>query len=138
MAPRILIVDDDESYLVGMKELLELSGYEPLLARTFEEGQRALREDAPDLLMADVRLGPFNGLQLIATGQVRIPTIVVSGFDDKVLQADAKAFGADYLVKPIATAHLLALIDQRLTGAGEPAPPVPTKTLEPNGSASSG
>ena len=40
---RILVVDDDESYLVGMKELLELRGHEPLLARTFEEGQRALQ-----------------------------------------------------------------------------------------------
>jgi DNA-binding response OmpR family regulator len=115
MNPRILVVDDDESYLVGMKELLELSGYEPLLARTFEEGQRALRQDAPDLLIADVRLGPFNGLQLIATGQVRIPTIVVSGFDDSVLQADAKTFGADYIVKPIETASLLRLIEKRLT-----------------------
>jgi DNA-binding response OmpR family regulator len=114
MPPRILIVDDNEEYLDGLHELLKLRGYEPLLARTFGEGQRALREDAPDLLIADVRLGPFNGLQLIATGQVRIPTIVVSGFDDPVLQADAKTFGADYLVKPIETADLLALIDKRL------------------------
>jgi DNA-binding response OmpR family regulator len=114
MPPRILVVDDNEEYLAGMNELLKLRGYEPLLARTFGEGQRALREDAPDLLIADVRLGPFNGLQLIATGQVRIPTIVVSGFDDPVLQADAKAFGADYLVKPIETADLIALIDKRL------------------------
>lgn len=117
MPHRILVVDDDEGYLAGIKELLELRGYETVLAATFEEAQRALRENAPDLLMADVRLGPFNGLQLIATGQVRIPTIVVSGFDDPVLQADAKAFGADYLVKPIDTAALLALIDRRLASA---------------------
>lgn len=118
MPPRILVVDDNEDYLAGMKELLELHGHEPLLARTFEEGQRALREDRPDLLIADVRLGPFNGLQLISTGRVRIPTIVVSGFDDPVLQTDARAFGADYLVKPIETAALLALIDKKLiTGA---------------------
>jgi DNA-binding response OmpR family regulator len=126
MPPRILIVDDNEEYLEGLNELLTLQGYEPLLARTFGEGQRALREDAPDLLIADVRLGPFNGLQLIATGQVRIPTIVVSGFDDPVLQADAKAFGADYLVKPIETADLLALIDRRLAAveaADHSAPP---------------
>ena len=43
-----------------------------------------------------MRLGAFNGLQLLAMGQVRIPTIVVSGFDDPVLHADARAFGADY------------------------------------------
>ncbi|MEN3338747.1 MAG: hypothetical protein V7647_2423 [Acidobacteriota bacterium] len=114
MPPRILVVDDDEGYLAGMRELLELRGYDPLLARTFEEGQRALKNEAPDLLIADVRLGPFNGLQLIAMGTVRIPTIVVSGFDDPVLHADARAFGADYLVKPVQAAALLALIDQKL------------------------
>jgi DNA-binding response OmpR family regulator len=114
MPPRILVVDDDEGYLTGMKELLELRGFEPLLARTFEEGQRALREHAPDFLIADVRLGPFNGLQLIATGNIRIPTIVVSGFDDPVLQAEAQAFGADYLVKPVDAGVLLLLIEQKL------------------------
>jgi DNA-binding response OmpR family regulator len=121
MPPRILVVDDDEGYLAGMKELLELRGHEPLLARTFEEGQRALRENAPDLLIADVRLGPFNGLQLIATGQVHVPTIVVSGFDDPVLQADARTFGADYLVKPVDATALLALIDRKLAIATAPA-----------------
>lgn len=114
MPARILVVDDDEGYLVGIGELLGLCGYEPLLARTFEEGQRLLRDEAPDLLIADVRLGPFNGLQLLAMGQVRIPTIVVSGFDDPVLHADARGFGADYLVKPVQPAALLALVDRKL------------------------
>jgi DNA-binding response OmpR family regulator len=118
MPARILVVDDDISYLTVTKDLLERSGHQVLLASTFDEGRRALREDAPDLLIADVRLGAFNGLQLIVTGDVRIPTIVVSGFDDAVLQADAKAFGADYLVKPVTASSLLGLIDQKL---GRPA-----------------
>ncbi|MEN3339919.1 MAG: two-component system, NtrC family, response regulator HydG [Acidobacteriota bacterium] len=118
MPARILVVDDDIGYLTVTKDLLERSGHEVLLASTFDEGRRALREDAPDLLIADVRLGAFNGLQLIVTGDVRIPTIVVSGFDDAVLQADAKAFGADYLVKPVTASSLLGLIDQKL---GRPA-----------------
>lgn len=114
MPARILVVDDDIGYLTVTKDLLERSGHEVLLASTFDEGRRALREDAPDLLIADVRLGAFNGLQLIVTGDVHIPTIVVSGFDDAVLQADARAFGADYLVKPVTAASLLGLIDQKL------------------------
>ena len=85
-----------------------------LVASTFEEGRRVLRDDNPDLLIADVRLGAFNGLQLIATGPARIPAIVVSGFDDSVLQAEARAFGAEYLVKPVTAASLLSLIEQKL------------------------
>ncbi len=79
MPARILVVDDDIGYLTVTKDLLERSGHEVLLASTFDEGRRALREDSPDLLIADVRLGAFNGLQLIVTGDLHIPTIVVSG-----------------------------------------------------------
>lgn len=118
MRARVLIVDDDEVYLDAMKELLEEAGYEVLLASSFEEGRLRLRDRAPDLLIIDVRLGAFNGLQLISTGQVRIPAIVVTGFDDTVLRADADGFGASYLVKPIKPAALLALIQQKLSVNG--------------------
>jgi DNA-binding response OmpR family regulator len=130
MPARILVVDDDEGYLAGMSELLQLRGHEPVLARTFEEGQRALKDEAPDLLIADVRLGPFNGLQLLAMGQVRVPTIVVSGFDDPVLHADARALGADYLVKPVNAGALLALIDQKLATGQLPLPARATPQLD--------
>jgi two-component system response regulator RegA len=122
MPARILIVDDDIGYLTVTKVLLERGGHEVLIASTFEEGRRALRDETPDLLIADVRLGAFNGLQLIAMGHVRIPSIVVSGFDDAVLQAEAHAFGADYLVKPVTAESLLGLIKRRLECAPATAP----------------
>jgi DNA-binding response OmpR family regulator len=111
MRPRILVVDDDEVYVAGMAEWLEAAGYETLVATTFEEGRRALREDSPDLMIVDVRLGEFNGLQLTQTSTTpRIPALVVSAYDDPVLRADATAFGATYLVKPVDPETLLALI----------------------------
>jgi two-component system response regulator AtoC len=116
MRARVLIVDDDEVYLDGMKELLEEAGYEVFLASSFEDGRQRLRDHSPDLLIIDVRLGAFNGLQLISTGQVRIPAIVVTGFDDTVLRADADGFGASYVVKPIKPSTLLDLIRQKLSG----------------------
>jgi DNA-binding response OmpR family regulator len=115
MRARVLVVDDDEVYLAGMKELLEDSGHEVFLASSFEFGKQQLRDHAPDLLIVDVRLGAFNGLQLISTGQLRIPSIVVTGFDDTVLRADASVFGASYIVKPISPPALLALINQKLS-----------------------
>ena len=119
MRARVLVVDDDEVYLAGIKELLEDAGHEVFLASSFEFGKQQLRDHAPDLLILDVRLGAFNGLQLISTGQLRIPAIVVTGFDDAVLRADASLFGASYIVKPISPSALLALIDQKLSRAIE-------------------
>ena len=114
MRSRILVVDDNEIYLAGIKELLEEAGYDIFVASSFEDGKAELRDRLPDLLILDVRLGAFNGLQLISTGQVRIPAIVVTGFDDPVLRADASEFGASYMVKPVPPAALLELIEQKL------------------------
>lgn len=120
MRSRILVVDDNQTYLAGIKELLEEAGYDTFVATTFEDGKVELRDREPDLLILDVRLGAFNGLQLISAGRVGIPAIVVTGFDDPVLRADASEFGATYMVKPVPPAALLELIDQKLKSAGAP------------------
>src|SRR6476620_11577810 len=112
MPGRVLIVDDDEACLTGMQQLVEMAGHHALVASTYEEGRRVLRNGAPDMLIADVRLGSFNGLQLVATNASNIPVIVISGFDDVVLQAEARAMGAEYLVKPVSPAALLDCIAQ--------------------------
>lgn len=117
MPGRVLIVDDDEDFLITMKQVLELAGHQVLVASTFEEGKRVLRTAVPDVLIADVRLGPFNGLQLIGTAGVNIPVIMISGFDDVVLQAEARSMGADYMVKPFSSAALLDRIEQKLADA---------------------
>jgi DNA-binding response OmpR family regulator len=123
MHGRVLIVDDDEACLSGMKQLVELAGHEAVAVSTYEEGRRVLRHGAPDMLIADVRLGSFNGLQLIATSALKIPVIVISGFDDVVLQAEARAMGAEYLVKPVSPTMLLERIEQKLAEARSSAPP---------------
>jgi DNA-binding response OmpR family regulator len=123
MHGRVLIVDDDEACLSGMKQLVEMAGYEAVAVATFEEGRRVLRHGAPDMLIADVRLGSFNGLQLIATSALNIPVIVISGFDDVVLQAETRAMGADYLVKPVSPAILMERIGQKLAEYRLSAPP---------------
>jgi len=59
MRARVLIVDDDEVYLDGMKELLEEAGYDVFLASSFEDGRQKLRDHAPDL-SGSARLTGFN------------------------------------------------------------------------------
>jgi DNA-binding response OmpR family regulator len=110
----ILIVDDHRVTRLGLAELLEQAGYEVVTAATFPEARRILREDPPDLLIADVRLGSFNGLQLVISGPNRIPAIVITGYADTVLEAEARRGGADYLVKPFEADRLLELIRQKL------------------------
>ena len=114
---RIVIVEDDDAAREGLTALLDDAGYAVLSAATFVEGRRLLREQAPDLLIADVRLGRYNGLQLVATAPRAVSSIIVTGFPDATLKAEALKFGAHYVTKPIATEAFLALIEARLASA---------------------
>jgi DNA-binding response OmpR family regulator len=117
MPSKVLIVDDDKTTREGLAELLEESGYEASAVGTFEEATRFLRATPPDLLIADVRLGPFNGLQLVISSPKPIPAIIITGFADPVLEADARRRGADYVLKPVSPARLLDLVAQKLSAA---------------------
>ena len=115
---RILIVEDDERTGVGLAELLEEEGYAVRVANRFEDGINILRAEPPDLLIADIRLGSFNGLQLVLRGRPSVPAIVITGYDDPVLAENARALGATYFVKPIVPDILLSAI-VRAIGAAE-------------------
>jgi DNA-binding NtrC family response regulator len=116
-ARRIMVVDDDPGVLDMLSKLLKEWGYEPLSFRQFESARASLVESVPDAVVVDIRLGEYNGLQLIHLAkQIRpgIPVVAVSGFDDPVLRAEAAEAGAAYLLKPV---ELLTLRDH-LPAAG--------------------
>lgn len=115
--PRILIVEDNEASRRGLRQLLTNAGYTVLSAGTFDEGKQAVADGAPDLLIADVRLGKFNGLHLVASAPHALPSIIVSGFPDAVIEAEALRLGAHYVTKPIEPKALLALIEEKLQSA---------------------
>jgi len=114
---RILIVEDHDATREGLTALLEAAGYEVLSAATFAEGRQLLAEQAPDLLIADVRLGRYNGLQLIATAPRAVSCITVTGFPDPALKAEALKFGARYITKPIVAEAFLALVEETIVSA---------------------
>jgi DNA-binding response OmpR family regulator len=117
MGPVILIVDDDPATLTGMVALVEGAGHSALGASDYAEGRRLLAQLPVDLVVVDVRLGAYNGLQLIVLAQsLSTPpaAIVTSGFEDHVLQEEAKHLGAPFLLKPIDPAMLLSQIEQQL------------------------
>jgi DNA-binding response OmpR family regulator len=117
MPAHVLIVDDDKTTREGLAELLEESGYQASAVGTFEEASRLLRTNPPDLLIADVRLGPFNGLQLVISSPKPIPAIIITGFADPVLEADARRRGAEYVLKPVSPARLLDMVAQKISAS---------------------
>jgi DNA-binding response OmpR family regulator len=110
----VLIVDDDPQLGPILAQILAARGYRALTAGSLEEGASILRNTVPDVLLVDVRLGAFNGLQLVAMAEHPIPTIVMTGHDDTSLRAAAWRLGADFLVKPIPSEVLLAAVRRQV------------------------
>ena len=112
MAKRVLVVEDDDAARAGLIRLIGSRGHEVFAAATFEDGKRLLKTHHPDVLITDIRLGAFNGLQLLLSDSEHTQAIVATAFSDHVLEAEARKLGAHFLLKPIVPAMLLDLIDQ--------------------------
>jgi DNA-binding NtrC family response regulator len=108
--PNLLLVEDDDSLRAAWVKALESYGQTVMAAGRFEEAKRYLTQHTPDAVITDVRLGAYNGLQLVLQVKATHPevkVIVVSGFDDEVLRAEAERSGAVFMVKPIQPSQLL-------------------------------
>jgi len=72
--------------------------------------------EKPPILITDIRLGPFNGLQLLLRAKADRPDLVAaitSSVADSVLKVDTQRFGGVFFVKPIEAGQLLkALLGQ--------------------------
>jgi DNA-binding NtrC family response regulator len=110
----ILLVEDDAPTRKGLEALLTSAGYRVVVAADFAAGRRALFSKPPDLVLTDIRLGEFNGLQLLALSSIPIPAIVITGFADPVLEDVARSLGAVFVLKPIVPSALLELVADRL------------------------
>lgn len=110
-----MIVDDDPVVLDAMQRLLVLWGYSTLPISNFEEARVSLGVQSPDALIVDIRLGEYNGLQLVHIAKRSNPSmavVVVSGFDDPVLRNEALQAGAVYLLKPTELPRLREFLPQ--------------------------
>ena len=111
--PRVLVVDDDSATRRGLSELLTDAGYESTAVESFHEADRIARTDPPDLLITDIRLSGYNGLQLVLRFP-ELPAIVMTGYADPVLERDASQAGATYIRKPLNVDELLRIVKDKL------------------------
>jgi two-component system, response regulator RegA len=129
----VVVVEDDPVTLAGWMELLGEAGYDVVGAASFEQGREALKS-RPALLIVDVRLGAYNGLQLIIrarSDRPDLPLILVTGYADDAVRSAAELWGALYLEKPVDPDRLLSAIADALEATGERQPPSPRPAPEP-------
>lgn len=116
---RILVLDDDENALAGMVELLREADYGVTGVTTYEAAKRLLETAAFDLLITDVRLRGFNGLNLVMKSRTEFPemaVIIVSGYEEPLIELEASRYQAVFVGKPIKPAAFLATVAKCLAG----------------------
>lgn len=110
---RILVVEDDPTLRLVLRDNLQSEGYEVDVAA---DGTRAIsraRAAAPDLVVLDLTLPDLDGLELLPTlrslGQ--IPIIVLTARAERAEKLKGLNLGADdYMTKPFDPDELLARI----------------------------
>lgn len=110
---RILVLDDDENALEGIVELLRDADYVVTGATTFDAAKQLLAVNTYDLLIADVRLRGFNGLHLVQ--QIRrdrpeMGAMIMTGYDDTMMELEAGRYGAAFIHKPIDPVEFLEAV----------------------------
>ena len=112
------MVEDDASTRRGMTALLAGAGYDVTESSSMTDALERMADEPPDLVLTDLRLAEFNGLYLAAVNPRRIPVIIVTGYADRGLEAEARELGADFLLKPVRPSQLLAVVERRLPPSG--------------------
>lgn len=111
---RAILVDDDPVLLRLMKTWLTGIGFTVETFTQFEPAKARLQASAPHVLIADVRLGAFNGLQLAVLAKLTHPesvAIVLTGFDDPVIRKAARDAGSVFLAKPVRAEQLIDVVE---------------------------
>jgi DNA-binding response OmpR family regulator len=114
---RILVLDDDEHALAGLVELLRDAGHLVTGAATYDAAKRLLSLGSYDLLIADVRLRGFNGIDLVRQSNRDHPdmaAIIITGYDEPLLELEAGRYGARFVRKPIQPIRFLQVVDDAL------------------------
>lgn len=114
----ILIVDDEETIRLSIKEFLSGLGYDVIAAETSEHALEKINEFLPDLVLLDLRLPNMCGIELLEKVKKRDPNaliIVMTGYGSIDSAVEAMKMGAhDYLEKPFKTEHLKLVVEKAL------------------------
>jgi signal transduction histidine kinase len=109
---RVLVVEDIPVTREFLRRLLEESGYQVTLAGTAGEAQTSLMAALPDLVVLDLLLPDFNGLEVCRflrtlAGGEDIPVLIITVDERPSSHAEAVRAGADdFLRKPLLPVEL--------------------------------
>ncbi|MFT5467903.1 MAG: CheY-like chemotaxis protein [Verrucomicrobiales bacterium] len=130
MKKRILIIDDEPHFTIGVQSNLESTGnYQVEVVNDASEAVDRIRELKPDLILLDIVMPKVEGADIMDAmkedPELRdIPVLVVTamiGPDDAPDRDGVVKFGDRTLIaKPVTTETLIRCIEEQFSGKIEP------------------
>ena len=110
-ATRALIVDDDEEEALLIREMLEMDGYETVVATSGEEVLGVFEQERFDIVLSDLRMPGIDGIELlrrINTKDPYVASIVFTGdgSQEQIIKAFREGRVNYFLLKPFSADQL--------------------------------
>ena len=119
-AKKLLLVEDDAAIQRMYSKYFRFAGFEVITANDGTLVQETVELERPDIIIMDVMMPNFNGLDALRELKMRpntryIPVIMLSGNDDSALIQQALKLGAArYLIKSNTEPKNVAALAQEL------------------------
>ena len=121
--PKVLVIDDDPVIVELLRVNFEIEGFEVISAGDGREGFERARSDRPDLVLSDIMMPRYDGLQLLtqlkADAATRgLPVILLSAKAQNAEVQQGLDLGADdYVTKPFDPLELIDRVNAVLAKA---------------------
>ncbi len=115
---RVLVVEDNPDLAFGLRNNLEIEGYEVDVAESGPGGLERAREGNPDLVILDLMLPGFDGyrvLRALREDGLGMPVLILTARGEEADKVRGFRLGADdYVTKPFGVLELLARVEALL------------------------
>lgn len=116
--PNILIIEDDAAFCKMLQKFLTKHNFNVAISFTAPEAKTKLKENSFDLVLSDLRLPDYDGIQLlreIKALNAATPVILMTGYAEVGTAVKAMKEGAfDYIAKPFTPDDIVAVIRKAL------------------------
>jgi DNA-binding response OmpR family regulator len=118
---RILVIEDNRNLATGLRNNLEIEGYEVDVAADGTSGLSLAQSLTPDLIILDLMLPGMDGYRVLRTLReegMDTPVLILSARGEETDKVLGFHLGADdYVAKPFGLLELLARVDALLRRA---------------------
>lgn len=115
---RVLIIEDNQDLAFGLRNNLEIEGFEVLVAGDGEEGTRMALAVKPDLLILDLMIPKINGFDVLTRLRKQgftSPILILTAKGEELDKVRGLRLGADdYVTKPFGLMELIARVEALL------------------------